>query len=651
MILDFITLQNVGPFKGLQTVNISEPSPKRPVTTILALNGSGKTSLLEALRLGLYGRRSPSFVNGRGYSNYLRDAVHRHAETNEPSFVEIGFRLRTGGTLVAYRVRRQWEAKDSGASEQLEVYVDEQLNAALTDAWADTIEQWLPARLSSFCFFDGEQLAALADPEQSQQVLGDAIRALLGLDVVDQLSSDLRILDRRRKESSIEEDQLAAIAPLGQSVNQAEAQVQSLLHARGTLANQVERARLVMEEAERAMGNSGGHPLQQRERLQSRLEAAQEAVRTEHATLLEQAYGLAPLLLVRSNLERFKHQDPLVGTPRAAAELEQRDSWLISELEGISNEATVIRRVQRILARERKERSARASGCESSSHALELASNMDSVEASLARAVVQYSTAIEATEKLERKIEQLPAEDDPSSPHNVWRRAVVEHSHKYESLAQADHKLAEARRIREESLAKYQRAMEAGLRREHAERDGSLLADRSATIQSILVQFRRAMLERQATRLSELIADCFAQLHRKSDFVQQVRVDPETLSMALIATDGHIIDASRLSAGERQLLAVATIWAILRASGRPLPLVIDTPLGRLDSAHRQRLVDRFFMRAAHQVVLLATDTELDSEVSELLAPRTSLKYEINYVTADQRSEIRPIIEPTKVAAA
>jgi DNA sulfur modification protein DndD len=52
----------------------------------------------------------------------------------------------------------------------------------------------------------------------------------------------------------------------------------------------------------------------------------------------------------------------------------------------------------------------------------------------------------------------------------------------------------------------------------------------------------------------------------------------------------------RLSAGEKQLLAIAFLWGLARVSGRNLPIAIDTPLGKLDSSH--------------QVILLSSDTEI-----------------------------------------
>ena len=57
MILHKLTLNNVGLFRGTQTVHLT-PNGKGPIILIGGMNGAGKTTLLDAVRLCLYGKRA-----------------------------------------------------------------------------------------------------------------------------------------------------------------------------------------------------------------------------------------------------------------------------------------------------------------------------------------------------------------------------------------------------------------------------------------------------------------------------------------------------------------------------------------------------------------------------------------------------------------
>lgn len=109
-----------------------------------------------------------------------------------------------------------------------------------------------------------------------------------------------------------------------------------------------------------------------------------------------------------------------------------------------------------------------------------------------------------------------------------------------------------------------------------------------------------------------------------------LHINPETFEATLIGRDNKPLPFDRLSAGERQLLATSLLWGIARASGRPVPMVIDTPLGRLDSDHRTNLVERYFPNASHQVLLLSTDEEIVSGYLEALKPYVSRTFLLDH---------------------
>ena len=83
------------------------------------------------------------------------------------------------------------------------------------------------------------------------------------------------------------------------------------------------------------------------------------------------------------------------------------------------------------------------------------------------------------------------------------------------------------------------------------------------------------------------------------------------------------------------LFAISMLWGLARTSARPLPAVIDTPMARLDAAHRRHLVERYFPNASHQVVILSTDTEVDHHYYELLQPAIGRAYHLRYDEASR----------------
>jgi DNA sulfur modification protein DndD len=158
------------------------------------------------------------------------------------------------------------------------------------------------------------------------------------------------------------------------------------------------------------------------------------------------------------------------------------------------------------------------------------------------------------------------------------------------------------------------------------------------------VSFREAVLRRHASRISKLIVDSFRVLVRKEALIDDVRINTTTLCVQLFDKRGNSIPPERLSAGERQLLATALLWGLGRAAGRPLPVIIDTPLGRLDGTHRRRLLTNYIPNASHQVIVLATDEEISDEEISMLEPSIARKHLLQYADSTMCTTVRQLEE-------
>ena len=87
------------------------------------------------------------------------------------------------------------------------------------------------------------------------------------------------------------------------------------------------------------------------------------------------------------------------------------------------------------------------------------------------------------------------------------------------------------------------------------------------------------------------------------------------------------------------MLALAILWGLAKASGKTLPVIIDTPMGRLDSLHRINFVGKYLPNASHQVVVLSTDTEIEGKYLQMLSPYVGKKYLLTYDETKRATEI------------
>jgi DNA sulfur modification protein DndD len=172
----------------------------------------------------------------------------------------------------------------------------------------------------------------------------------------------------------------------------------------------------------------------------------------------------------------------------------------------------------------------------------------------------------------------------------------------------------------------------------HAERVQQRI-NLGAKVQTVLEDYTASLTSARISDLREGVSRAFTQLWRKGDLVRRIDIDPKDFVVSLFDQQERPVPKKELSAGEKQIYAISLLWALAQASGRPLPMVIDTPLGRLDSDHRAQLVRRYFPHASHQVVIFSTDTEIDRAYFRDLGPSISRAYQLHFEATDARCVI------------
>lgn len=639
MILNQLVLHNVGTFAGRHTIELTPPSPKRPIVLIGGLNGAGKTTLLEAIHLVLYGPLAQ--VSGRrsgGYENYLRSLIHRGVPESEGAALELTFHAHQEGVEREYWIRRSWRSTGSSIREILNVSVDGRHDDALTSTWNEHVEAFLPKGIAGLFFFDGEQIEALADLDRSQEVLSSALASLLGLDLVDRLSTDLAVLRRRHQDTQVPAELRGTIDERQRAVTVARQAEEAAAQTIAGLRVEVERAEKMLFELNESYRSAGGELVDQRATAEANATKLRSDLAQVEEQLRQEMGGVAPLLQVRSLLVDVAGQAELEAVAERARVitdvLAERDAQLATRLAKLKVPTAARKELEAFLNEDREARESAADcpeviGSHGAAPIRHIASSaLASAERRLRELIDQCSATRTDLEQAERVLVAIPdpealasliAQRDEASAQLIQRQAA---------LTNAEERLTLLRQDKDRANALYEAALDDAARANVAAADGRRLVDHVDRVRETLQQLRSAASRRHLGRISEFILDALGRLLRKEDLITNVEVDPDSHVVELTGHDGMPLSADQLSAGERQLLAVAMLWGLARAAGQPLPVVIDTPLGRLDGSHRGHLLERYFPYASHQVVLLSTDTEIDEDAYDRIRPHVGRSYRL-----------------------
>jgi len=652
MLIKDLTIHNFGIYGGTHTLRLTPDltSNEKNLILFIGKNGVGKTTFVEALKLILWGTLSVNDrISRKDYEKYLLNRLHRPNNNSDAAVnasISILFDYVQLGNSTQYFVERSWEKSKNGVSEKLTIIENEKELDNLTDKEKELfLRDLFPPGYKDLFFFDGEKLN-MFDRKESTGILSQSIRSLLGLDTVDQLQKDIAYF-LREETNNYQFDELA------KQHDEVDERIDNLVSQQFDIKDELQKLESekkkitqdLIPKTEQEITKHGRWDEEKLSELKNQKAKLEEKIEQFQKQLTEQCNGLLPFATTPRYLKKLSNQ--------LEKEKEFR-IWSISK--------DVISRQEKLLEEKKFKQSLKKSAGDdgilnkflkevrlqinkalpeqplSEEEILHNFSNEDQnimdtwIRSSLTEIPSNFKSVANQLLRAKEKLASLEnnlswtADDDMAKPF-------------FEELASYNKRIGEIE-SRVGNLNEKENEIEGliefhALRRNNIEekiKEKSAVSERLQLAQNtneLLQEYSEKLQEEKLKEVGKLITEKFNLLCRKSAMFDNVVVAQDDFSITLKKNESSF-NKNSLSAGEKQLLSLSILWALYDISGLPAPIIIDTPLSRLDSVHRSNLTKHFFSKAAQQMLVLGTDDEIDQMITKDLSEHVSHLYEMNF---------------------
>lgn len=661
-------LSNFKRFFGEHTIDLMpDPAGYKPLILIGGDNGRGKTSVHEAINYALYvDDQLPGVQTRPSYLRAVSDRLNRRAldEGLSDFWVALELVIDTAMGTRHVRIERRWDVdirKREATSFEVRILEDgREMDYVDEYNYREFIRRLCPPEIAPFFFFDGERIQDLADDIGHDHSMVESIEGILHISVYKQLRDDLgkyvvEHLERQEITPNSTDDFFDLQKDAERIQQELERKRDRLADAEREVDEAHRTSQHLKNELQRVAGSphaSDRHSLTERKmHIDAELETVEEMVRTGFSDLPVALCGP----LIEGMLQQIETEARDVATPERLEELRKQlqcvkdrvfrtlpiqgelDSAVvravleetiarydeaIREVFGLDHTPTVL--LHDVGVQTRRQIISRAQQATSSVGAL--------------RAAIDRRETLE-NEKREIDGKLMSISDDPHVDELIESKEKVDADmgslqEEHRSLTAEISELGDKLKVRLRQIED-----------RRAQRDATTLARKQVQLaqraRRVLDAFIRELGHRKLNSLRDKLAEMYGRLRRPEDPVQAIEIDPETWQVILRDHEGRELEKRVFSAGMKEMYALSLLWALGQTSGHKLPVVIDTPLGRLDSYNRASLCEEYFPNAGHQVVLLSTDEEIDRRWFQTLEPYVSKQYCLEHDWETDSTVVRP----------
>jgi DNA sulfur modification protein DndD len=642
--IDSLTLENFGPYYGEHTFNFT-PLDDRCGIIIGGKNGAGKTHLLRALYLAVVGETGVIDLKkvepaSEATRFLFEKSLNRRAQTEGQDTVRLQVSIsqrdeQGGGTRKAMLVREIRHRPNSApvwmsyadrfdGSGRIE---DDKHLEKLRDAL-------LPRHLARFFFFDAERGQNFS---LGQQEIVEGISRILGLWSYTELENDLRGLINSKipRAFNAAEGHEAAkrLADLNGKVVTSEGRLAALREELKTNELELREAREELAEVEdrlKSLGAVDPRELQAAGEARAKLADTKARLEVQLTAMWEQAMPVALMGPYRKELhdylireEKRREWEASKATVEPKIPQIKADVFDNVPLEHKLNDGSFAfysERLERALHRlfhpppegmadsvfvtDRSDRSAQirakvGSISGSLEGIAELCNEVESVDASLRelntklRQLQQDSTAMALGADLHQKRGQLLTQ---------CGQLEKQQEEILQQIQALENEVKELKREESNQTALAKKA-----------KQGQTLISLAARYREAATEIKARAADQLRQNISEHVGELWVEITQRQREFLGMQFD-KNWHCSLLRRDGKKAswEETNTSAGQRQVRMLAFYEALRRLAKLVPPLVVDTPLGRLDKEVKDSVLDQLYL-TGHQTIILTTNSEIDPE--------------------------------------
>jgi len=647
MIIKTIQLTNIGPYRGIHSINF-ETAENKNVILIGGENGSGKTTLLNSIKLGLFGAYAYGYKTAN--SEYLKKIgaiFNNHAK----KIGDHNFRIKLEFTIVDelekvdYVLYRSWRSINNSIHENLDILANgAHMNEYQKELFQSKLREIMPPQLLDLCLFDGEEISRIINEELLSQYLEKLSRVVFNLELFERLELDLEnytyqeldsaslsekemeLIDLTKQERLLQKEYLA----LNERLQEFQNKKISLLDEYSSLKNDFEKY--------------GGVIKTEREQIQKRISELEFTRKQNSEKIREFVSTLLPFYLSRNLLSEVREQINKEESLLLYRQLKEKlnNENLISILSGLNIPTTnekknyVKEQILSLILTDDQILQIHGSSFSESS----LIENMYNLVYSDIRK--EYLNIIEENKTFLSELQQLREKLKVNDSTNEFSNMINQMETIQNTIKELDNEINNC----EITLLELNTSLEKV--KISIDKISKIIKDNEKTknsyietqkIISLSRRFREVQIKKKLQEVQIEATKMLNKIIRKHNYISTILIEPDTYNVLLFDNQKERINKNTLSAGEKQILLLSIIWAIFKCSGRKVPFIFDTLLGRLDKTHKSSILNEFIPKCGRQAIILSTDTEIDKDHYKLLYPYISKEYTLEFNIKNKETKI------------